>query len=130
MTAELRLQLMATKAIGKGSKVRAEESGGSITHTTTASCSQPLAIVYSFSMNAFVCSIIMRPNAVTLDEIARHGSLPTVAPVNPYTEFALTYVDVSARLVSHSEATRHGSLVHLSHKKRKTKEMTSTFSAS
>lgn len=39
----------------------------------------------------FVCSIISRPYAVTLIEIGRQGSLPTVAPVNPYTELALTY---------------------------------------
>lgn len=38
----------------------------------------------------FVRSIISRPYAVTLIEIGRHGSLPTVAPVNPYTELALT----------------------------------------
>lgn len=36
----------------------------------------------------FVFSIICRPYAVTLDEIAKHGSFPMVAPVNPYTEFA------------------------------------------
>jgi len=35
-----------------------------------------------------VCSIIVHPTAVTLLEISRHGSIPTVAPVNPYTEFA------------------------------------------
>jgi hypothetical protein len=29
-----------------------------------------------------------RPNAVTDAEICRQGSLPTVAPVNPYTELA------------------------------------------
>jgi hypothetical protein len=28
---------------------------------------------------------------VTLAEISIQGSLPTVAPVNPYTEFALIY---------------------------------------
>lgn len=37
-----------------------------------------------------VVSIICRPYAVVDDEIGRQGSLPTVAPVNPYTEFALT----------------------------------------
>jgi hypothetical protein len=39
----------------------------------------------------FVFSIICRPYAVTLDEIGRHGSFPIVAPVKPYTEFALIY---------------------------------------
>jgi len=46
----------------------------------------------SGSQNAptrFVFSIIWRPYAVTLDEMAKHGSLPIVAPVKPYTEFAL-----------------------------------------
>jgi hypothetical protein len=38
---------------------------------------------------AFVFSIICRPYDVTLDEIARQGSFPIVAPVKPYTEFAL-----------------------------------------
>lgn len=36
-----------------------------------------------------VCSIIPLPNAVVLEEISRQGILPTVAPVNPYTLFAL-----------------------------------------
>ena len=31
----------------------------------------------------FVSSIIVRPYAVVDDEIARHGSWPTVAPVKP-----------------------------------------------
>jgi len=41
------------------------------------------------SLTCLVFSIICRPYAVTLDEIAKHGSLPTVAPVKPYTELAL-----------------------------------------
>jgi hypothetical protein len=40
---------------------------------------------------AFVFSIICRPYAVTLDEMGRQGSFPIVAPVKPYTEFALIY---------------------------------------
>lgn len=36
-----------------------------------------------------VCSIIWRPKAVVLEEISRQGMRPTVAPVNPYTLFAL-----------------------------------------
>jgi hypothetical protein len=32
---------------------------------------------------AFVFSIICRPYAVTLDEMARQGSFPIVAPVKP-----------------------------------------------
>ena len=35
-----------------------------------------------------VCSIMVRPNAVTLLEMGIQGSWPTVAPVKPYTELA------------------------------------------
>jgi len=42
----------------------------------------------------FVFSIICRPYAVTPDEIGRQGSFPMVAPVKPYTEFALIYTTV------------------------------------
>jgi len=42
----------------------------------------------------FVFSIICRPYAVTLDEMARQGSFPIVAPVKPYTEFALIYISM------------------------------------
>jgi hypothetical protein len=35
--------------------------------------------------------IIARPNDVTEAEISRHGSLPTFAPVKPYTELALIF---------------------------------------
>lgn len=41
------------------------------------------------SQTCLVFSIICRPNDVVLDEIARQGSLPIVAPVKPYTELAL-----------------------------------------
>ena len=37
-----------------------------------------------------VLSIISRPYAVTDIEMGKHGSLPTVAPVKPYTELAET----------------------------------------
>lgn len=37
-----------------------------------------------------VCSIICRPKEVVLAEISKQGILPTVAPVKPYTLFALT----------------------------------------
>ena len=42
-------------------------------------------------LTCFVFSIICRPYAVTLEEMGRQGSLPIVAPVKPYTEFALIY---------------------------------------
>ena len=37
-----------------------------------------------------VWSIMLRPKAVTEEEISRQGILPTIAPVKPYTLFALT----------------------------------------
>jgi hypothetical protein len=46
-------------------------------------------------LTAFVFSIICRPYAVTLDEMARQGSFPIVAPVKPYTEFALIYISMN-----------------------------------
>ena len=57
-------------------------------YTTTAFAGKPFAIVYARSTSALVAAIIVRPYAVTDDEIARHGSWPTVAPVKPYTELA------------------------------------------
>ena len=56
---------------------------------TLASYFAPLAMLYFSSTSCLVISIICRPYAVTLDEMARQGSFPTVAPVKPYTELAL-----------------------------------------
>lgn len=57
---------------------------------------------------AFVFSIICRPYAVTLDEMARQGSFPIVAPVKPYTEFALIYKMVNR--VQEKESDQSGSI--------------------
>ena len=58
----------------------------------------------------FVFSIICRPYAVTLDEIARQGNFPMVAPVKPYTEFALIYDGViTLRYHDSSEPTLRAS---------------------
>ena len=51
--------------------------------------------VQVYVRTAFVFSIICRPYAVTLDEMARQGSFPIVAPVKPYTEFALIYTSMN-----------------------------------
>ena len=77
---------------------------------TSALCEWPLATLYSASTSwtkneakeylrgirrvhtALVFSIICRPYAVTLDEMARQGSFPIVAPVKPYTELALIWI--------------------------------------
>mmetsp|Transcript_30359 Transcript_30359/g.99138 ORF Transcript_30359/g.99138 Transcript_30359/m.99138 type:complete len:258 (-) Transcript_30359:1808-2581(-) len=59
-------------------------------YTTTASAGYPLAMVYMRSTASLVSSIMVRPYAVTDEEMARHGSCPTVAPVKPYTELADT----------------------------------------
>lgn len=58
---------------------------------TSASNLYPLAMLNLDCTCILVCSIICRPYAVVLDEISRHGSLPTVAPVKPYTELADTW---------------------------------------
>lgn len=55
----------------------------------------------------FVFSIICRPYAVVLEEMAKHGSLPMVAPVKPYTEFALI---LSASCLPSSTARLKGSV--------------------
>lgn len=55
---------------------------------------------HRFRTSSLVFSIIVRPKAVTLDEISRHGSLPTVAPVNPYTELALIYKAITLNLAA------------------------------
>uniref|UniRef100_A0A0E9SYD3 Uncharacterized protein n=1 Tax=Anguilla anguilla TaxID=7936 RepID=A0A0E9SYD3_ANGAN len=48
-------------------------------------------MVYWDSTRFLVCSIICLPKPVTLCEISRQGSLPTWAPVKPYTELALIF---------------------------------------
>jgi hypothetical protein len=60
---------------------------------------------------------MVRPKAVTLDEISRHGSLPTVAPVKPYTELALIYYcfreGIQVETEAEVEAERRGKSSHL-----------------
>jgi len=44
----------------------------------------PLAMQYLVSTASLVEAIMVRPYAVTEEEMARHGNWPTVAPVKPY----------------------------------------------
>ena len=76
-------------------------------YTTCALLGDPPATVNSFSTVAFVSAIIVRPYAVTDAEMARQGSCPTVAPVNPYTELAEIF---SASCRPFCTATTNGSV--------------------
>ena len=78
----LHIQL-TVKALNVMNKVKA--------YHTLALNSYPLSMVYLDSTADLVCSIMLRPKAVTDWEISRQGSLPTWAPVNPYTELALIF---------------------------------------
>lgn len=60
-------------------------------YMTTASYGYPLAFVYRSVTMSLVFIIISLPNPVTEADISKHGNCPTYAPVNPYTELALTF---------------------------------------
>ena len=60
--------------------------------TMTESVSPYMTSASNFYITSdLVWSIIFLPNEVTEDEIYKHGSWPTVAPVKPYTELALIF---------------------------------------